>query len=602
VQNNHYRNSVLLVKNNLQQNNVNEALKVLNKTEKKYGNNPELCFLFGQAYSVSHNLPLAIKYYRESLNYFKNNADLHNTLANVYKKDNQIEQAIIYYQLAISLEPKEVKFSANLGYAYIRKGENNLAIDLFEKILSNNTHHQNSQLGLSLALSALDKDDEAIDVLLLLLDTHPDNFLAQYNIGLSYKKVFKFESALAAFIKALKLNNNRYEVYENIGYAYLELNRCIQAQEIFESGLKKYPYSSQLNSAYANLLWQVDHKDFLSHYASLSLELMDINLVCDYIYKLIKANLIENAATKIAYFQRKFGDSESFCLLKYSYLHEIKDYKTAHQLLKARSSQKKLSFFELDWLGRTLLMLGEFKEAAKVYKELTEQQPLNQGYWCLYSSALREIDDNAYQYLCNYDELIFEIDIEPPSHYQSIELFNADLLSAIESVHVTKKEPLDQTVIGGTQTLSRIFEQGEPVFKEVEALFKHAFKTSICNINSEKSHPTNSIVSNDLSFSGAWSIWIKSNGFHKNHYHSQGWYSGVYYVTAPHEDELLNNAGNLKIGEPDLAIPSKHNPELYIKPKAGRLVLFPSFMWHGTVPFTSNDPRVSIAFDVIPRN
>jgi len=245
-------------------------------------------------------------------------------------------------------------------------------------------------------------------------------------------------------------------------------------------------------------------------------------------------------------------------------------------------------------------MQGEFKQAASIYKNLTEQQPLNQGYWCLFTSALREIDETAYQHLCNYNDLVFEIDIEPPSHYESIESFNADLLLAIEGVHVTKKEPLDQTIIGGTQTLSRIFEQKEPIFKQIEELFRHAFKNSICSIPAEKSHPTNSRVSNDINFSGAWSIWMKSNGFHKNHYHSEGWYSGVYYVTAP--DELHNNEGHLKIGEPGLEIPAKHSPDLYIKPKAGRLVLFPSFLWHGTVPFNSNNPRVSIAFDVVPRN
>jgi hypothetical protein len=33
---------------------------------------------------------------------------------------------------------------------------------------------------------------------------------------------------------------------------------------------------------------------------------------------------------------------------------------------------------------------------------------------------------------------------------------------------------------------------------------------------------------------------------------------------------------------------------------AGRLVLFPSYMWHGTVPFLSPTARTTIAFDAIP--
>jgi hypothetical protein len=37
-----------------------------------------------------------------------------------------------------------------------------------------------------------------------------------------------------------------------------------------------------------------------------------------------------------------------------------------------------------------------------------------------------------------------------------------------------------------------------------------------------------------------------------------------------------------------------------VQPVPGRLVLVPSYRWHGTVPFQSGDPRLTIAFDVVP--
>ena len=40
-------------------------------------------------------------------------------------------------------------------------------------------------------------------------------------------------------------------------------------------------------------------------------------------------------------------------------------------------------------------------------------------------------------------------------------------------------------------------------------------------------------------------------------------------------------------------LPAQH----FVKPVPGKLVLFPSYMWHGTVPFTGEDPRLAIAFD-----
>jgi hypothetical protein len=38
-----------------------------------------------------------------------------------------------------------------------------------------------------------------------------------------------------------------------------------------------------------------------------------------------------------------------------------------------------------------------------------------------------------------------------------------------------------------------------------------------------------------------------------------------------------------------------------IKPIPGTLVLFPSYMWHGTVPFHAPASRTTIAFDAVPK-
>jgi len=37
-----------------------------------------------------------------------------------------------------------------------------------------------------------------------------------------------------------------------------------------------------------------------------------------------------------------------------------------------------------------------------------------------------------------------------------------------------------------------------------------------------------------------------------------------------------------------------------VKPKPGMLVLFPSYFWHGTVPFEDGGRRLTAAFDVVP--
>ncbi len=59
--------------------------------------------------------------------------------------------------------------------------------------------------------------------------------------------------------------------------------------------------------------------------------------------------------------------------------------------------------------------------------------------------------------------------------------------------------------------------------------------------------------------------------------------------------------GWIKFGEPGPRTSPSLPPEHFVKPEPGLLVLFPSYMWHGTVPFEGKDRRLTMAFDVVPQ-
>ena len=84
------------------------------------------------------------------------------------------------------------------------------------------------------------------------------------------------------------------------------------------------------------------------------------------------------------------------------------------------------------------------------------------------------------------------------------------------------------------------------------------------------------------------------------HTHPMGWISSALYVTVPEESQRgVAPAGYLQFGKPPPELALALEPYGSIEPKPGRLVLFPSTMWHGTAPFT-NGERMTIAFDVVP--
>mgnify|MGYP006206063359 CR=1 FL=1 len=94
---------------------------------------------------------------------------------------------------------------------------------------------------------------------------------------------------------------------------------------------------------------------------------------------------------------------------------------------------------------------------------------------------------------------------------------------------------------------------------------------------------------------------LSSAGYHTNHMHPEGWMSSALYVALPDEvRSARNQAGHIQFGVPLLDRDLALSPRRVLKPGVGRLVLFPSYMWHGTIPFHSQQPRLTVAFDLLP--
>ena len=64
--------------------------------------------------------------------------------------------------------------------------------------------------------------------------------------------------------------------------------------------------------------------------------------------------------------------------------------------------------------------------------------------------------------------------------------------------------------------------------------------------------------------------------------------------------EAASDAGWIQFGQPMEELGLDLLPRRLIRPKPGYLALFPSYTWHGTVPFVDAEPRLTIAFDMQP--
>jgi hypothetical protein len=105
-------------------------------------------------------------------------------------------------------------------------------------------------------------------------------------------------------------------------------------------------------------------------------------------------------------------------------------------------------------------------------------------------------------------------------------------------------------------------------------------------------------------FAGAWSVRLWSSGKHVTHMHPEGWMSSAFYVALPPSLGTPRadggQAGYIQFGQPPDELGLGLPPRRVVQPRPGRLALFPSYFWHGTVPFEDDAPRMTVAFDMQP--
>jgi tetratricopeptide (TPR) repeat protein len=246
----------------------------------------------------------------------------------------------------------------------------------------------------------------------------------------------------------------------------------------------------------------------------------------------------------------------------------------------------------------TLLKLDQPRRALDLADGLLRQLPDDQQLIAWRATALRALGDSVgYAALHDYDRLVQVHRLRPRG--SDIAHFNEVLARELTALHRAERRPLAQSLRGGSQT-ERNLPAGNPVIAEFFAILEAPIRKYIASLETlDPNHPTARRASGGFRISGSWSVQLQPGGFHVNHVHPAGWLSSAYYVELPALPDEASRAGWLAFGEPGITIPGL-GADHFVRPETGMLVLFPSYLWHGTVPFNEGGRRLTAAFDVVP--
>jgi uncharacterized protein (TIGR02466 family) len=246
------------------------------------------------------------------------------------------------------------------------------------------------------------------------------------------------------------------------------------------------------------------------------------------------------------------------------------------------------------------LALGRTDSAQLSMRKALDLAPLDQSVLAWAATAARAAGDPLYGELCDYESMVGVYDLEPPAGWATRTEFLRDLAAALDRHHLMSEHPSAQSLRHGTQTTYRLSGSADPAiqafFKAIDApIREHLAKLGA------GADPLRRRNSGGYRIVGAWSVRLRPGGFHLDHMHHEGWISSAFYVETP--DDALEREGRegwLRLGQPPFPTVPELPAERFIRPLPGRLVLFPSYMWHGTVPFHTEERRMTIAFDLLP--
>jgi hypothetical protein len=245
-----------------------------------------------------------------------------------------------------------------------------------------------------------------------------------------------------------------------------------------------------------------------------------------------------------------------------------------------------------------LLAAGRAEEALPLAEQMCARDPNDQLALGLLAVACRLVGDSRYTELYDYAQLVRAYRLTAPEGWESLDAYLADLGGALRSRHPFKTHPFSNSEEHGSK-IADLLEMDDPAIRAIPEALASAVKAHLEHLGTGDD-PVRSRNTGRWKIDGIWSVWLKPNGFHHDHVHPTAWLSSACYIELPHQVDAGGQEGWIKFGQPGPVTSPKLPYEHAVKPEPGMLVLFPSYMWHGTIPFSGDEPRLTIALDIVP--
>ena len=491
-------------------------------------------------------------------NEFQKSFILSNILGTLYKACGELKCSIDSFKKAIQLKPDFFEAHYNMGNALKEYGKIDDALVAYNEAISLNPNFVQAHYNSAIVLNELGRFEESIEVSKKVISLKPDFEQAHYNLGNAFKEFGKLEDALVSYNEAISLKSNYAEVYNNIGIIRRDQGNIEEAIKTYRKAISLKPKFAE---AYNNL-------------ANILKEKGDINgAIKAYLDALNIAPSFAEARRGLATLYFESGNFKDAA----EHFKKCKTLKSQTSLLKCLYElNDQTSFYrQLDYLldkGETNCVVGSLISRSGIRYGIKRNNPFcNEPLKYVLTSDLTEV--------CNFGRTFIDT-VSNVLKDDRVQCRSQGLLK------------------NGIQTSGNIFTQvgnltddiQDVIFSQLEKYRNHFEDSSEGFI---QNWPENYSIE-------GWLVSMRRGGELAAHIHDKGWMTGSIYINVP--PRTKDDDGNLVVSLDGAGqkISDKNNLRS-INVVTGNICLFPASLMHYTIPFESNQDRIVLAFDMVPK-
>lgn len=489
--------------------------------------------------------------------------------------------------------PKSIAIYNLLGLCQQGQGKLGEAASSFRKLLAIDPRVAEIHCNLATILSQLNDPKAAIASYRKALQIKPQLALAQFNLGALLQAQGLLQEAAHHYQQAVAIEPGFFEALGNLGTVLQQRGQLEAAERCYRKALVLRPDARGHFNLGTTLYGQGEHEEAIRSFRSA-----------------VKLDPhFADAWNNLGEVLRDRGDMAE----------AVHCYKTAinAQLDHGRAHYNLAEFFCLN---------GQLTEAIPYFEASHFADAPERALQCLYKTRQFEAFKAKFErftanrrhasvllgtlsthYAVNFQqENPYRFCKDPMGYVQHIRIEELSapenplldrLLHDIQNLAIAERK--QGRLYFGIQSAGNLLQRPEPSFQKLATL--------ICN--KVKGYQkcfrggTDELIRGfpkGISFASSWYLRMKQGGYLTSHMHEEGWISGCVYLQLPPENG--RHEGSFEYGLDGDDYPRLHDgfPSQIVDLKIGDLVLFPSSLFHRTLPFHAGLERVCVAFDVKP--